>query len=158
MKTIKMLFIVLAILSTEIIFAQDTNYLGFSCGYGRKPTSSVKIMDNLVEKLKFKTIRNNLFAHDNATKCLAVIICEILDKKGYIKLTINERVEIKKAYKSERLVIICSGCTLLKKTTIKNLLNEKYYRSQKHNYRGCNQNFREQVQRRYIDKIKGTNI
>ena len=151
------------ILFPLITFAQETTYIGFSVGYGGKPTASVTMMDHLVEKSKYKLIRQELFTHVNATKCLAVIICEILEKKGFIKLSKDEKYEISLAYKSDRKITFYSGCAYKNVTTIKDLLNGKYNnqklstRKFDHN-REFYHNFREQAQKRYIDKIKDTNI
>jgi len=159
----KKLISIFLILIPLVSFSQETSHIGFSVGYGGKPTASVKMMDHLVEKSKYKLIRQKLFTHDNATKCLAVIICEILEKKGFIKLSKDEKYEISLAYKSDRKITLYSGCAYKNVTTIKDLLDGKY-NNQKlisrkfyHN-REFYHNFKEQAQKRYIDKIKDTKI
>jgi hypothetical protein len=152
----KYILVFLTVLS-GITFAQKSYNIGFSVGYGGEPTKAVIKMDQLVEKSKYKLIRQELFTHDNATKCLAVIICEILEEKGRVKLTKLEKHEITLAYKSEGKIKFYKGCDYSKVTTIKDLLNEKYI-NQKHSTREYNINFREQARKRYIDKIKDSKI
>jgi len=159
----KKYILVFLILLSGITFAEKSYIIGFSIGYGGEPTKAVIKMDQLVEKSKYKLIRQELFTHDNATKCLAVIICEILEKKGRLKLTKLEKQEINLAYKSDGKITFYSGCDYKNITTIKDLLNGKYY-NQKHSTikfyhnREFYHNFREQARKRYIDKIINSNI
>ena len=119
----KKLLILLLILTSSVIFAQR-KWVGFYCGYAGNPSAQVVMMDSLVKKSEFMKIRKKLFDTDNATKCLAVIVCEILEKKGSIILTKHEKNEIIKAYKSEGKITIIFGCASLVKTTMKKILNE----------------------------------
>ncbi len=120
----KNLFIVFFLLISHMLMGQIKNTIGFYCGYNGDPSSTIVMMDNLVKKSNFKLIRKKLFDPDNPTKCLAVIVCEILEKKGEIKMTKIEKDEIKNAYRSERKIIIIYGCAYKKQTTMKNILNE----------------------------------
>ncbi len=115
------------IISIQLVFvltisAQDR--IGFACGYAGSKSESVALIDSLVSNMEYFQIKELLNSRDYGVKCLAIIVCEILEEKGKISLTDKEIAEIKESYLSKERIKICSGCTYSGEPTIAEILNE----------------------------------
>jgi hypothetical protein len=120
---IRLTFTILIFFSiNSTIIAQDK--IGFACGYDGNRTESVVLIDSLVTHKNYNKLRDLLTSNDNGIKCLAVIVCEILEAKEKIKLTEKEKTIIKNAYNSKNKIKFCSGCTYNAKPKLTEVLNE----------------------------------
>jgi len=89
----------------------------------------------------FSTIRNLLDAKNNALKCLAVIVCELLSENKKVVLTENELQKMNSYYRSSYTIGRCSGCNIGDKTTMENILNNSDGFSLKNDIRSYYQEF-----------------
>ena len=120
----KRLFFILFILAAQITLAQKSNSIGFACGYSGTPSKSVKEMNKLVESSNYNKIRRKINSRENASRCLAIIVSEILEEKGIIRLTQKEKKRILTTYNSNKKISVCAGCTYFNEMTLKEILNE----------------------------------
>lgn len=114
-------------LSILLVFAlkiSAQNRIGFACGYAGSKSESVALIDSLVSKKEYFEIKELLNSRDYGIKCLAIIVCEILENKGKISLTDKELEGIRKSYSSKNRIKICSGCTYSAEPTMEEILNE----------------------------------
>lgn len=138
------------ILSILLVFALNIsaqNRIGFACGYAGGKSESVALIDSLVSNREYVEIKELLNSRDNGEKCLAIIVCEILENKGKISLTDKELDEIKKSYLSKKKIKICSGCTYYAEPTIEEILNET-------DFDGWGFNIKQIAKNRYIEIIE----
>ncbi len=117
------------ILSIGILWGLSTTVfangkIGFACGYAGSPTESVVLIDSLVKSKDYNKIISLLKSNDDGVKCLAVIVCEILDSNEKIKLTDKDKKNISDAYNSKEKINICSGCTYYAEPRLSDILNE----------------------------------
>jgi len=119
----RLIFIV-SILFVFVLNISAQDRIGFACGYAGSKSESVTLIDSLVSNREYVEIKELLNSRDYGVKCLAIIVCEILDNKGTITLTDKELDEIKKMYSSKKKINICSGCTYYAEPTIEDILNE----------------------------------
>lgn len=101
-------------------FGEDV--IGFSCGYAGSPTESVVLIDKLVERKNYDELLRVLNYDDKGVKCLAVIICELLELKEKIKLTIENKERIRDVYNCKEKICICSGCAQYQEMTISDIV------------------------------------
>jgi len=96
-------------------FAQSTedwnNVIGLACGYSGRPTASVIHIEDLIYQKNFDSIKVLMCSFVPSIKYLSVKTCEILERKGMIQFSADERVYINEIKKSNDTLYYCSGCT-----------------------------------------------
>ena len=98
------------------VFAQSTNcdwdnMIGFACGAKGRATVSIMHIGGLVRQKKFDSIRVLMHSPIPAIKYLSIRTSEILERKGMIHFSADEKTAINEIKKSMETFCYCSGCT-----------------------------------------------
>jgi hypothetical protein len=106
---------ILFVLSVTV-FAQSTNYdwnnmIGFACFKNARTTISVRHIEVLIKQKDFDSIKILMNSPIPAIKYLSIKTCEVLERKGMIHFSADERVYINEIKKSSDTLYYCSGCT-----------------------------------------------
>jgi len=97
------------------------NIIGFAYSKSAIRSESVKIIDNLVRKENFDSIRSLLNSSNSSLKYLAIKVCEYKSKKNIIQLSQSDKALIGLAKQSDEKIEYRSGCTIRKVYSFKEL-------------------------------------
>lgn len=127
MKTIQYLILISLIFIQYIGYTQinydTTRYsiIGFAYSKSATRSESVKIIDNLVRKGDFDSIKSLLNSSNSSLKYLAIKVCEYKSEKNKIQLNQSDKALIELAKQSDEKIEYRSGCTVRKIYSLKEL-------------------------------------
>ena len=121
--------LILTFLLSSIGFAQDNinpkELIGFGCYSGGTSSDIVNDVTFDLNDNKYKKVIKKLNSKNPAERYLAVIVAERLTELNKYELTEIDKGLIKKAYESNDLVSVCSGCTYFDQIELKKLLSKE---------------------------------
>lgn len=104
---------------------EQKNEIGFACGVGGMPSTSVQKFTELIFHSNYRSVNLLLNSKIPAERYLAVITCERLKQLNLITLSGEDSLKINQVYHSSDSVFVCSGCTDSRYTTLEKLLTDK---------------------------------
>lgn len=128
MKYFKIVVVTLFIVSGNLC-AQNTDIsklmVGFTCGFGGKPTTLVTDMTTLIKEKKYPQIVSLLNSKNSGEVFLAVITIDRITTLGLYTLSKEENLLISKVKLTPYLIYFCSGCMPDQKTMKELLLSQE---------------------------------
>ena len=108
------------------------NVIGFACYESGSMTKPVKFFYDLIHNKNYVKVKEKLYSSVPAEKYLATILCEKLENKKSLKITIQEENQIKNNKSSKELVLTCTGCTNSDEVVLSDLLKfeQNYFTEQ----------------------------
>lgn len=126
----KKLLLLIILFSGLIANAQnpikDKNLIGFACFYSGTESKTVQKFARLLEKQKYKKIIQLLDAKTPAKQCLSAFICLELEKNNRIALSESKKLKVLQITKSDSIIKVCSGCTVLDKVRIRDFFDKNH--------------------------------
>lgn len=113
MKYFKIVVVTLFIISTSF-YAQNSDIsklmVGFTCGFGGKPTKLVNDMTALIKEKKYHQIVSLLSSKNSGEIYLAIITIERLTKLGLHKLNDEDNFIFSRAKIMPYMIYFCDSC------------------------------------------------
>ena len=114
-------------------FSQEPNKItsdkaiGASCFFSGSPTPIMKYFSSLIDDKNYDKIKSELFSSKTTHQFLSSLILEELLDNEIVKITNAEKNRLEKVKKSDKKILICSGCTYLNEISIREFFKTKNY-------------------------------
>ncbi len=99
--------------------------IGFSCGIAGRPSESVNIITDLMNKKQYDSLKLLFNSTNPALKYLSIRVCQFNAQKHNVVLNLNDEKWIGLAMQSIEQIEYCSGCTIQTNFTLKELFENK---------------------------------
>ena len=100
--------------------------IGFACYSEGVESNPVRAYSELIKNRKYAVIIEKLKSENAAEKYLSTIVCKRLEQKKLITLTKSEFDQINDIMSSQKIIIICAGCTEEEELTIEDMFSDNF--------------------------------
>ncbi|MBC7486969.1 MAG: hypothetical protein H7282_09490 [Cytophagaceae bacterium] len=123
----KYLIFICIFFASQASFSQDCTdctLIGFGCGEAGIPSIAVQQISEHIDNGDCESLKAFINSADPSLKYLSVKVCDYKVKKNKMVLTTQEKNSIELAKQSEEKIEYCSGCTISKIYTLKELFRD----------------------------------